>query len=99
MQTRRLGPLDVSALGPGRMGMSRSYGAHEDAASAATLRRELALGIPLFDTANGYGSDRNEELLGRVPRPHRQAIVLATKVGLVRTCDRSTRNEGPRGGA
>jgi len=82
MKTRFLGPLEVSALGLGCMGMSQSYGAGDDTASAATLLHALDLGITLFDTANVYGSGHNEELLGRVLQPQRQRIVLATKVGL-----------------
>lgn len=82
MQTRHLGALEVSALGLGCMGMSQSYGAHDDETSAATLRRAVELGVTLFDTANVYGSGHNEELLGRVLQPHRARIALATKVGL-----------------
>ena len=83
METRSLGPLSVSALGLGCMGMSQSYGPADPVEAEATLRRALELGITFFDTANVYGLGHNEELVGRVLRPHRDRVVLATKFGIV----------------
>src|SRR3954468_12410867 len=37
MQTRKLGPLDVSAIGLGCMGFTASYGGQDEDASIATL--------------------------------------------------------------
>lgn len=82
MQTRRLGPLEVSAIGLGCMGMSQSYGAADPAQAEATLLRALELGISFFDTANVYGLGHNETLVGRVLRPYRERIVVATKFGI-----------------
>jgi aryl-alcohol dehydrogenase-like predicted oxidoreductase len=80
---RRLGTqgLEVSALGLGCLGMTQSYGVPDDAESIATLHRALELGVTLFDTAEAYGPFRNEELLGRALKHHRDQIVLATKFG------------------
>ena len=80
---RRLGSggLEVSALGLGCMGMSQSYGPADEAESIATLNRAIELGITFFDTAEAYGPFKNEELVGRVLKPHRDRIVLATKFG------------------
>ncbi|MBJ6760481.1 aldo/keto reductase [Myxococcaceae bacterium JPH2] len=85
METRRLGAQGpvVSKLGLGCMGMSDFYAGRDDAESEATLRRALERGITFFDTADVYGSGRNEELVGRVLRAHRAHVVLATKFGLV----------------
>ncbi len=86
MQTRKLGRsgLEVSALGLGCMGMSDFYSGRDDAESEATLLHALDRGITFFDTADVYGPHHNEELVGRVLRPHRSRVVLATKFGILR---------------
>ncbi len=81
LKTRSLGGLEVSALGLGCMGMSQSYGPGDDAESIATIHRALDLGVTFFDTAEIYGPFKNEELLGRALRGHRQRAVIATKFG------------------
>src|SRR5437867_12762455 len=84
MQTRRLGTLEVSALGLGCMGMSEFYGPTDEAESIATIHRALDLGVTLLDTADMYGPFTNEELVGRAIRGRRDRVVLATKCGVVR---------------
>jgi aryl-alcohol dehydrogenase-like predicted oxidoreductase len=85
MEKRNLGSqgLVVSAMGLGCMGMSQAYGVPDEAESVATLNRAIELGIDFFDTADVYGNHRNEELVGRVLKPHRDRIVIATKFGNV----------------
>ena len=85
MEKRKLGSqgLVVSAMGLGCMGMSQAYGVPDEAESVATLNRAVELGIDFFDTADVYGNHRNEELVGRVLKPHRDRIVIATKFGNV----------------
>ena len=80
---RKLGRegLEVSAIGLGCMGMSQSYGAADETESVATLNRAIELDVTFFDTAEAYGPFRNEELVGRVLKPHRDRIILATKFG------------------
>jgi aryl-alcohol dehydrogenase-like predicted oxidoreductase len=87
MQTRTLGPLTVSALGLGCMGMSDFYGGRDDAESVATIHRALELGVTLLDTADAYGPGLNEELVGRAIAGRRDQVVLATKFGIVRDPD------------
>lgn len=84
MEQRMLGGLRVPALGLGCMGMSEFYGPRDEAESIATLHRALELGVTLLDTADMYGPFTNEELVGRAIRDRRDAVVLATKCGIVR---------------
>ncbi|HYK35175.1 aldo/keto reductase [Alloacidobacterium sp.] len=89
MQQRKLGAqgLAVSAIGLGCMGMSEFYGPPDESESIATLHRALDRGINFFDTADIYGPYINEELVGRVLKPHRGRVIIATKFGIVRKPD------------
>ncbi len=87
MKTRKLGQLEVSAIGLGCMGMSEFYGGRDEAEAIATLHRALELGVSFLDTADMYGPFTNEELVGRAIKDHRDQVVLATKFGNVRTAD------------
>ena len=91
MKNRRLGKsgLSVSALGLGCMGMSEFYGSHDDNESVRVIHRALDLGINFLDTADMYGTGRNEELVGKAIRKRRAEVVLATKFGNVRGKDGS----------
>src|SRR5256885_269038 len=91
MQLRKLGSLEVSAIGLGCMGMSAFYGPRDDAESLATLARALELGVTLSDTADIYGPHTNEELLGRWLRGKRERVVVATKFGIVGSADPARR--------
>jgi aryl-alcohol dehydrogenase-like predicted oxidoreductase len=81
MEQRKLGNLQVSAIGLGCMGFTAAYGGHEEAASVATLRRAVDLGVTFFDTAEVYGPYENEEIVGRALRDVRDRVVIATKFG------------------
>ncbi|NNH71074.1 aldo/keto reductase [Nocardia uniformis] len=95
--TRKLGELTVGAQGLGCMGMSSAYGVRDnDDESIATVQRALDSGITLLDTANVYGPETNERLIGRAIAGRRDEVVLATKFGIVWGADGSM---GARGDA
>lgn len=89
MQTRSLGRqgLQVSALGLGCMGMSDFYGTRDETESVAALNHAIDRGITFLDTADMYGTGKNEELVGRVVRDRREHIIVATKFGNMRAPD------------
>lgn len=49
--------------------------------AAALVGQAIDGGITYFDTADVYANGQSEELLGAALRPHRQNVVLSTKVG------------------
>ncbi|MGE7432713.1 aldo/keto reductase [Kitasatospora sp. NPDC001175] len=90
------GPV-VGTQGLGCMGMSEFYGPTDTAEALATLDAALDLGVTLFDTADIYGSGKNEELIGPFVRANRDRVVLATKFAIERRADdpeyRGVRND------
>lgn len=94
MEKRQLGKIkiSVSALGLSCMGMSDFYTTNIKAAdSVATIHRALELGINFFDTADMYGPFTNEELLKQALKGKRQQAIIATKFGIVRDPQDSTK--------
>jgi aryl-alcohol dehydrogenase-like predicted oxidoreductase len=82
MKTRKIGDLEVSALGLGCMSMSSAYGPPADKADMIKLIRFAhKRGVTLFDTAEAYGPFVNEELVGEAIAPIRDDVVVATKFG------------------
>jgi len=82
MQKRKLGSLEVSALGLGCMGMSFGYGPAADKQEMISLiRGAVERGVTFFDTAEVYGPFKNEELVGEALAPLRDQVVIATKFG------------------
>ena len=87
MERRKLGTLDVSALGLGCMGMAgvagmgAMYGEVDRAEAFATLHRALEIGMNFLDTAEVYGPFANEEILGEALEGKRDKAVIATKFG------------------
>ena len=77
--------LSVSRLGFGCMGLAEFYGdALSNAEAEKILEAALERGVTFFDTADMYGSGRNEEQLSGFLNKHRDQVVLATKFALRR---------------
>jgi aryl-alcohol dehydrogenase-like predicted oxidoreductase len=93
VEKRKLGSqgLEVAALGLGCMGMSDFYGPRDDDQSAATINHALDRGVTMLDTADMYGTGRNEELVGRVVRARPAGAIVATKFGYRRDPDGTMR--------
>lgn len=82
MQKRKLGNLEVSALGLGCMSLSSGYGTAPDRKDAiAVIHTAVERGVTLFDTAEVYGPFINEELVGEALAPYRGQVAIATKFG------------------
>lgn len=82
MKTRKLGSLEVSAIGAGCMSISANYGPPADRAQGIkTIRSAYEKGITFFDTAEVYGPYTNEDLVGEALQPFRNKIAIATKFG------------------
>jgi aryl-alcohol dehydrogenase-like predicted oxidoreductase len=79
MRQRKLGDLEVSAIGLGCMGMSAFYGSTDEDEGVKTIQRALELGVTFIDTAQLYGPLTNEMLVGRAIKGHRDEYVIATK--------------------
>lgn len=85
MDKKRIGKLEVSALGLGCMGMTGFYGTADRAECKRVIQTAFEKGISHFDTADNYGFGDNEVLLGEAIAPFRNKISIATKVGVVRS--------------
>jgi aryl-alcohol dehydrogenase-like predicted oxidoreductase len=82
MKIRKLGQLEVSAIGLGCMGMTSAYGpAGEKNAMIKLIRDAHERGVTMFDTAEAYGPFTNETLLGEALAPIRDKAIIATKFG------------------
>lgn len=82
MHTRKLGSLEVSALGLGCMGMSFSYATKlTTPEGVALIRAAVDRGVTFFDTAEVYGPFTNERVVGEALNPVRDQVAIATKFG------------------
>ncbi|NYI05525.1 aldo/keto reductase [Allostreptomyces psammosilenae] len=91
------GDLPVRRIGFGAMRLADGPGAPtgaqapvwtapaDRAAAVALLRRAVEAGVDLIDTADAYALGANEELVAEALSPYRDGVVVATKVGVVRS--------------
>ena len=85
MKYTKLRDLTVSRIGLGCMGMSHLFTGKDqpDEVHIATIHRALELGVTFFDTAEIYGPFKNEVLVGKALKAHRDEVVIATKFGMM----------------
>jgi aryl-alcohol dehydrogenase-like predicted oxidoreductase len=102
MDTRRIGDVEVSAIGLGGMPMSIE-GRPDEARSLATIHAALDAGVTLIDTADAYHQHadevgHNETLIAKALASHDRGadVLVATKGGHLRPGDGSwTLNGSP----
>ncbi|CAL9343187.1 aldo/keto reductase [Streptomyces sp. enrichment culture] len=100
MHTRRIGEVEVSAIGLGGMPMSIE-GRPDESRSLATLHAALDAGVTLIDTADAYHRDagevgHNETLIVKALSTHERGgdVLVATKGGHLRPGDGSWTLDG-----
>jgi aryl-alcohol dehydrogenase-like predicted oxidoreductase len=89
MRTVRLGSsdLEVTPIAYGTWQFGGDWGAVDEEAAIAAIRRARELGVNFFDTARAYGFGVSERILGRalaedLTGAERDEVVIATKGGL-----------------
>jgi aryl-alcohol dehydrogenase-like predicted oxidoreductase len=81
------GDLPVNRLGFGAMRITGKgiWGEPKDPENAKkVLRRAVELGVNFIDTADSYGPEVSERLIGEALSPYSKGVVIATKAGLTR---------------
>jgi aryl-alcohol dehydrogenase-like predicted oxidoreductase len=94
------GNLPVHRLGYGTMRLvgDGAWGEPSDAAEARrVLRRAVELGVTLIDTADAYGPEIAERLIGEALAPYPAGVVIATKGGITRQGPAKTEYVGRAG--
>jgi aryl-alcohol dehydrogenase-like predicted oxidoreductase len=92
---RKLGTLEVSAVGIGVQNMSRTFQTTIPSRPEMhrIIRAAFDRGITFFDTAEVYGPHESERILGEGAAGFRNKIVIATKFGF--NVDLQTGKQGP----
>jgi len=81
------GDLTVNRMGYGAMRITGDgiWGEPKDIQGAKkVLRHAVELGINFIDTADSYGPEVSERLIGEALAPYAEGIIIATKAGLTR---------------
>ena len=104
MQYRKLGNtgIEVSRVAFGCWAIvgGFNWGRQDEKDSLNALRAAYEAGVTLFDSAEGYGNGRSEQLIQKALSSVRNEIIIATKVSpdhfaekdLIAACERSLRN-------
>ena len=94
------GDLPVHRLGYGTMRLvgDGAWGEPSDPRQARrVLRRAVELGVTLIDTADAYGPEIAERLIGEALAPYAAGVVIATKGGITRQGPAKTEYVGRAG--
>jgi aryl-alcohol dehydrogenase-like predicted oxidoreductase len=94
------GDVPVNRLGYGTMRLvgEGAWGEPADAGEARrVLRRAVELGVTLIDTADAYGPEIAERLIGEALAPYAPGVVIATKGGITRQGPAKTEYVGRAG--
>ena len=94
------GDLPVNRMGYGTMRLvgEGAWGEPADEAEARrVLRRAVDLGVNLIDTADAYGPEIAERLIGETLAPYPSGLVIATKGGITRQGPAKTEYVGRAG--
>ena len=81
------GDLVVNRMGFGAMRITGDgvWGEPKDAEGAKKLlKRVVEIGVNFIDTADAYGPDVSERLIGEALAPYAKGVIIATKGGLTR---------------
>jgi aryl-alcohol dehydrogenase-like predicted oxidoreductase len=76
----RVSTITFGTMTFGGLGRFRHCGATQADEAVTQIRLCLAAGVSLFDTADVYSQGRSEEILGRALGPHRDEVLVATKM-------------------
>jgi aryl-alcohol dehydrogenase-like predicted oxidoreductase len=80
--------LNVSPIGMGTWAIGNDYfGKVNDNESIIAIQKAIDEGINLIDTAPAYGAGHAEEIVGKATHHQREKVILATKLGVIRTKD------------
>ena len=79
LTVERMGFGALHIAGPGSFGPPRDHDA-----AVALLRRVVARGVELIDTADSYGPAWSESTIAEALHPYPRTLVIATKGGLLR---------------
>jgi aryl-alcohol dehydrogenase-like predicted oxidoreductase len=78
VETRRIGKLEVSAIG---LGCNNFGWRIDERTTRGVVDAAISAGINFFDTADTYGKTVSEQFLGRALAGRRESAVVATKFG------------------
>lgn len=82
VKRRKIGSLEVSAIGLGCMNMAGVYNPPQDKGKMIqVIRKAVEDGVDFFDTAEVYGPRFSEEIVGEALKPFRNKVSIASKFG------------------
>jgi len=101
MQKRKIGNVDVSAIGMGAMPLSTAGHMPDESQAIDTIHAALDAGVRLIDTADAYSPDRamghNERIVAKALGSwsgDADSVLIATKGGHTRTADGGWATDG-----